>query len=252
MSASTIINDSLAKISKHCSFKPFDSATKYVKATLEELYPVCCDDATYIEMCKVYLTMAFSVCENEQREFDVIRYRNTITIHFANRDLLRDPVMSLVYDYVFERPRESWDRHFMRSAHQAASRTTCRAGRAVGAQFVRNNVPLVRGYNGVPSKFPHPKSCKRIDMGCKTGEGLHLCPCNHAETNAIAMAAGNGINLQGSTLYVTSRPCPQCMGALSVVKPARIIYDDPYDGADEVSNIALNAGIELIRLVDIT
>lgn len=251
MSASTVINNYLSRISKHCGFKPFETSKKFVQAALEELYPTCCDDATFIEMCKVFLTMAFDICENEKREFDVVRYRDTITIRFKNPDLLRDPVMVLYYDYVFERPRESWDAHFMRSAHQAASRTTCRAGRAVGAQFVRNNVPLVRGYNGVPSKYPHPKTCKRVDMKCPTGEGLHLCPCNHAEINALSMAAGNGINLQGSTLYVTSRPCPQCMGALTVVKPSRIVYDDPYDGKDEVSEIAQYAGIELIRLVDI-
>lgn len=251
MNASTIINEALKEITLRfgLGLRPIESAKDVLQKAVHDLYSASCDDATWSEMCKVLLTRVQYTCDGKDRQFTVSYYRNVVTVKYEGSDT---PLFEFTYEGVMTRKRESWDRHFMTLAYKAANRSTCMAGRKVGAQFAAGKTPLVNGFNGVPAGYPHPTSCKRVDMGCKTGEGLSLCPCNHAEINAIAMAAKEGVSLNGATLYTTSRPCPQCMGALSVLQPARIVYDDAYDGSDIVSEIAHYAGIELIRLVDIT
>lgn len=152
--------------------------------------------------------------------------------------------------------REPWQRFFMNRAYAVAERSTCKSVRngrkvGIGAVFTRGTVDLVSGYNGVPSKFPHPVECERIKRGCKSGQDLHLCPCNHAEQNAIANAAENNISLRGTSLYCTARPCHICMGVLAGIGVERIIYDVsyPFDGhADLSSDIAGYRGIPVLQL----
>lgn len=247
-----LIRSYLSAIVPMTEFKSKDNSA-IIRRALEELFPLTCDDTTYNALACVFLNLAYDRAENENKTFRLVRYRTTLTVYFDSSDLFdQEPIFVFHYAFVFERPRVSWHVHWMRYAYLAASRTNCRAGRAVGAQFVHNNVQLISGYNGVPPKFPHPKTCLRVDRNCPTGTGLDLCPCNHAEKNAIGQAANRGIALAGSTLYVTSRPCPGCMGDLAVVRPKRIIYDDLYDGADVVDEIARRANIELIHIKDVT
>jgi len=245
---SDVINSGLKQMKQ---FQPFIDKhnASVIRNVLEQLYPITCSDETFFEMAKVFLNMAYDISENERKQFKIIKYRDTLSIYFDSDDLFeQQPVITFHYGFVFERPRESWHRHFMRGAFWAAGRTTCRAGRAVGVQVVQNKVPVMSAYNGVAAGSPHPKTCLRVERGCKTGEGLHLCPCNHAEQNAIGMAAKLGIRLEGSTMYVTSRPCATCMSLLSIAQPERIIYDDTYDSNGEVEDIARHASIELISI----
>ena len=107
--------------------------------------------------------------------------------------------------------RPSWDRHWMSAAKLAADMCTCASGRKVGAAFVRDKRLLATGFNGVPSGYPHPETCKRRDLGLPSGEGLHLCVCAHAEANGVANAARYGMTLEGADCYVTTQPCSSCM-----------------------------------------
>jgi len=124
--------------------------------------------------------------------------------------------------------RVSWLQHHMQSAEHTAQMSTCAAGRKVGCVFVKDNRVISSGVNGVPAGYPHPLVCVRQQEGCKSGEGLHLCACAHAEANGIANAARVGVCLHGSTLYVTSQPCAACAGLLANVGVKEIVYRDPY------------------------
>lgn len=150
---------------------------------------------------------------------------------------------------VVRRPdlREPWQIYFMKKAREAAARTTCASGRSVGAIFVRDKSELMTSYNGVPPNYPHPRECARVVHGCKSGEGLDLCPCNHAEQNAISFASREGVCLKGSTLYVTSRPCVTCMGMLAVIGINKVIYDVDYPHPVS-TEIAKYANIKLFEL----
>ena len=90
--------------------------------------------------------------------------------------------------------RPDWDTYFIRIAIEVAQRSTCPRA-AVGAVIVKDNRILATGYNGAPAGEPH---C--IDSKCIMVND-HCVRAIHAETNAIAQAAKNGVAVEGATLY---------------------------------------------------
>jgi len=136
----------------------------------------------------------------------------------------------------------NWHKHWMQSAYHDASMSTCASPRKVGAVFVRDNRELISGFNGVPTKYPHPKACIRKLLGIPSGEKLHLCGCSHAEINGITNAARYGVSLLGSTVYCTSKPCDMCAGALANVGVVEVIYDVDFP-SQLVDDIFKHAGI---------
>ena len=171
-----------------------------------------------------------------------------ITMVDSSKYYTIDEITATVNGYeevvAMDQGREPWPVYFMRLAQDAADRTTCKS-RTVGAVFVKDKIDIMKGYNGVPPGFEHPKTCKRKDMGCKSGERLDLCPCNHAERNAINNAAAHGIALAGSTVYVTTKPCFSCMGDMSVVRVNKVVFLNHYDH-EVTDTIARKGNIELV------
>lgn len=77
----------------------------------------------------------------------------------------------------------------------------------VGAIICDSNFRILSaGYNGFPTKYPD-------DYSNITREEKHLISI-HAEVNAILNAAKNGVNLSGSTIYVSEHPCSNCTAAI--------------------------------------
>lgn len=143
--------------------------------------------------------------------------------------------------------RPTWPDHWMNAARLAAEMSTCAGGREVGAVAVRDNVLLTSGVNGVPSGAPHPEECQRRKLGYPSGEALHLCGCEHAETNLICNAAAVGVSLSGATVYVTSSPCSGCLGRLRRAKVAKVVFLDPYPDRD-AELMAGYVGIDILRI----
>jgi dCMP deaminase len=199
-------------------------------------------------MAKTFLYVASDILTAQFIQYDV-RIGDRSTSIIAETE---DPYYRLEFEYpeVLLREREDWHSYFIGMASRASERTTCASGRKVGAVFVANKVPLMSGFNGVPSGYPHPKVCPRIEAGCKSGEGLDMCPCNHAERNAINLAAKHGVNLNGSILYCTARPCSGCIGDLSVVGVSKVIYDQHYPH-DITDAVAMHAKIEMVHISEV-
>lgn len=113
------------------------------------------------------------------------------------------------HDFNFERratkptKRQSWHDYFLQIAQVVSTRATCKR-KQVGAVLVRNNQILSTGYNGSPSGDPH---C--TDIECLMEDG-HCVRTVHAEANAIAQAAKNGVRIEDATLYCTLQPCARC------------------------------------------
>jgi dCMP deaminase len=125
--------------------------------------------------------------------------------------------------------RPSWDEYFMTLATQVASRTTC-LRRAVGAVIVKDRRILATGYNGVPSGLRHcsETGCLREQLGVPSGQRHEICRGLHAEQNAIIQAAKYGINIQGSSIYITTQPCIVCAKMLINAGITEVIYQQPY------------------------
>lgn len=120
-----------------------------------------------------------------------------------------------------------------------ASRSTC-SRLHVGCVIERDGRILVQGYNGAPSGLTHCDhecDCERFHGPIRPiavdhwEECATIQPCTravHAEQNAIAFAARWGVELMGSTLWVTHQPCMSC--AMSIINAgiSEVHYVNPY------------------------
>lgn len=98
------------------------------------------------------------------------------------------------------------DEYLLNEVFNAAKRSTC-LRLQVGAVLVRDGRPILAGYNGALSGFPHctPDTCGP-DKPCSNTV--------HAEVNLIYFAARHGISTLGSTLWCTDSPCKICAEAI--------------------------------------
>ena len=135
----------------------------------------------------------------------------------------------------------------LQTAHVWADRSTCDRLH-VGCVIAREGRILVQGYNGAPSGLPHCVHEKEI---LESDEGVIKeywsdGPCitaEHAERNAIAWAARNGVKLKGAEMYITHMPCLPC--AMSIINAGiyKVVYREPY---------RLTDGVELLERAGIT
>jgi dCMP deaminase len=109
--------------------------------------------------------------------------------------------------------KPSFDSIFMNLATDLASRSHCVKAQ-VGAVLTKDTRIISIGYNGPPAGT-HNCDEEWPETGCPRDSKNSCSLALHAEENAILYAVKNGMNLSGSTLYVTLSPCISC---------ARIIY----------------------------
>ena len=121
--------------------------------------------------------------------------------------------------------RLNWDEYFMRLAEVVATRATCNR-KHVGAVVVRDRTVLATGYNGSVRGLEH---CD--DAGHEMNEG-HCVRTVHAESNAVAQAAKNGVALDGATIYVTASPCYICFKLLANSGIKEIVFGEVYRDSD--------------------
>lgn len=143
--------------------------------------------------------------------------------------------------------RPSVDQYFMDMTHLVKSRGTC-PRRQVGAVIVKAKRVLTTGYNGAPRNFPHPLDvgCLRDELEIPRGMVADICPCLHAEQNAILQAATTGVSIEGADLYCTTQPCTQCSRMVANCGMQRVIFEEEYPDPLAVG-ILTTAGVELWR-----
>lgn len=93
-----------------------------------------------------------------------------------------------------------------------------------------------------------------IDLGDNSCVISHNCRGGHAEQNAIANAAENGVAIKGSTLYCTTQPCLYCAKAIVRAGIVKIVYCEPYaNGMDELTKeILQNVELKVFVKKEIT
>jgi dCMP deaminase len=141
--------------------------------------------------------------------------------------------------------RPSIDQYFMDMTHLVKARGTC-PRRRVGAVMVKDKRVLTTGYNGAPRNFPHPidVGCLRDELNIPRGMVADICPCLHAEQNAIIQAATTGVSIDGSDLYCTTQPCTQCARMVANCGVKRVIFEEEYNDP-LASGVLTTAGVEL-------
>ena len=136
--------------------------------------------------------------------------------------------------------RADWHTYFMNIARQVASRSTCDR-KHVGAVVVRDRTILSTGYNGSIRGLAH---CDEVGHLMEDG---HCVRTVHAEANAIAQAARNGVAIEGAEIYITASPCWGCFRLLANSGIRRIHYGEFYRDS-KIHDFAEEAGIELVDL----
>ena len=135
--------------------------------------------------------------------------------------------------------RPSWDVYFIEIAKTVSTRATCRR-RSVGAVIERDRHILATGYNGAPRGVPH---CE--EYGCDITQRCQLAA--HAEQNAIAQAALNGVSCDGATIYVTCQPCAGCAKMMINAGIRRVVFEGDYPD-DLARELFTLAGVELLKM----
>lgn len=149
----------------------------------------------------------------------------------------------------------------MQTAAVWSQRSTC-SRLHVGAVLSRQGRIISVGYNGPASGLPpcdHSCDCG-IEVS-EPGELYHdkhlsncrtLAPCDdaiHAEANAIAWAARDGIHTNASTLHVTHMPCAWCAKFIINAGITEVRYSQPYRDSSGV-DLLRSAGIPCTPYVD--
>jgi len=145
--------------------------------------------------------------------------------------------------------RPSWDEYFMEICRVVAQRSTCDRA-AVGAVIVKERTILATGYNGAPAGQSHcsEAGCLVYSSTDPSGETEQNCfRTIHAEINAIAQAAKNGVSIGDSSIYITHSPCIHCLKVIINTGINRVCFEKPYK-LHRTNQLVEGSGIELVEV----
>ena len=141
--------------------------------------------------------------------------------------------------------RPTLDEYLLSVAETAAQRATCDR-KHVGCVLARDGRILSTGYNGSLRHAPHCDDPPEAGGGHMMEAG-HCVRTVHAEANAVAHAARNGVATEGATAYASASPCWQCFKLLVNAGIRRIVYREFYRD-ERTLQVARDLGIELVHL----
>jgi dCMP deaminase len=136
--------------------------------------------------------------------------------------------------------RASWTDYFMKIAEQVATRSTCDR-KHIGAVIVRDKTILSTGYNGSLRGAPH---CDEAGHDMENG---HCVRTVHAEANAVAQAAKNGVRIDDAEIFVTASPCLTCFKLVANCG-IRTIYFKEFYRDERINEYAKQADVRLVYM----
>ena len=135
--------------------------------------------------------------------------------------------------------RISRDDMYLQICKVMAQRSSCLRGQ-VAAVITKDNRILSTGYNGPPSGSKHCSS-ENCNLEASCTRAIH------AEINAIAFAAKNGIPISNSTLYCLYSPCMSCAQAILQAGIIKVIYSEPYRKSEGLEFLMDNS-VEIYKM----
>lgn len=133
-----------------------------------------------------------------------------------------------------------------------AKRATCDRGRS-GCVIARDKRILATGYVGAPAGTPHCDEVGHEFMDYVDENGKiskHCVRTAHAEQNAIAHAARNGVALEGATLYNRMTPCYTCAKMIINAGIIRVVALHDYHTSARSKEIFKIAGVKFELIED--
>ncbi|MBR9689537.1 MAG: cell division protein DedD [Candidatus Altiarchaeota archaeon] len=131
--------------------------------------------------------------------------------------------------------RPGWDEYFMGIVDAVSKRATCDRGKTA-VILVKDKVILTTGYVGSPVGMPHCDDAGHLMKSITHEDGStsqHCMRTNHAEVNAVALAAKKGISIDGATMYCKLAPCYTCAKMLINAGIKRIVCQKKYHRGSE-------------------
>lgn len=140
------------------------------------------------------------------------------------------------------------DKEYMRQAYVQAEKSACSRNQ-VGTVFVKDGLVVAQGYNNVTGgvKDCRELGCLRDELKIPHGQRREVCRAICAEQIAITEAARNGVEIDGSTAYVTTFPCYICAKMLASAGIIEIVYDGDYPD-DTSKKFLMEAGIKVRKI----
>ena len=139
------------------------------------------------------------------------------------------------------------DCDFMDIAYQCAKKSSDQ-WRRVGAVLVKNGQLLYSTYNThLPTPYtPYIDGDPRGNF--KKGGDIEMTTAVHCEMQVVAWAARRGISLFGTSLYVTTFPCPWCAKHIALSGISELFYSEGYAMLDGES-VLRGANVKIIRVI---
>lgn len=126
------------------------------------------------------------------------------------------------------------EKELMSRAHEVASKSAD-WWRQVGAVICKEGEIIVEACNtNMPSDYSldaHGDPRSNFDAG----ERFDLVNTIHAEAHTIALAAKEGIAIEGASIYVTTFPCPSCARLIAKAGIKKVFYSKGYSVLDAES-----------------
>ncbi|MCA0430793.1 MAG: dCMP deaminase family protein [Bacteroidetes bacterium] len=149
--------------------------------------------------------------------------------------------------------KPSFDTIYMDLAEKLAIKSHCVKAQ-VGAVLTKDTRIVSLGYNGPPAGT-HNCDEEWPEAGCPRDSKGSCSLALHAEQNAILYASKNGVNMHGSTLYVTLSPCIACARVIYTMGIKKVFYKDSYANfkglkSDEGVDFLRKFGVEVVHYVN--
>ena len=141
---------------------------------------------------------------------------------------------------------EELDIHFMSEANRESAKSAD-WWRQIGGVLVKDGATL---YSGHTRYFPSDQALNIFGTPRSSvdfGERPDLYISMHAEADLIGQAAGAGVSVKGSSVYVSTFPCINCAFLLARAGVAKVFYTEGYSKLDS-AGVLRGAGIEIIQV----
>lgn len=140
--------------------------------------------------------------------------------------------------------REEFDREVIKNLKTEAEKSSDWWRRIASAIIKDNQIVLMAHNEHLPS--PHSPYADGDPRNTQhKGIGIEYSTSIHSEARLIAEAAKKGLSLEGSSIYVSTFPCPPCAKQIAFSGIKKLYYTGGYSILDQ-EKILRSKGVEII------